>query len=130
MLPKLLELQFRQKDCIYCCYWVGWHWHWRLMFYKTTVIRLRSITHRIKWAFWRSEQDRRSHPAMVTCYYAIFYEIPRLKPANISLYPDSTFSKVTGRKKMIYLWELFICYWVWSVPIENDWKFTSSCAEV
>jgi hypothetical protein len=57
---------------------------------------------------------------MVTCYYAIFYEIPRLKPANISLYPDSTFSKVTGRKKMIYLWELFICYWVWSVPIEND----------
>jgi hypothetical protein len=43
---------------------------------------------------------------MVTCNYAMFYEIPHLNPAFVSLFPYSTFSKVTGRNKAIYFFSL------------------------
>jgi hypothetical protein len=55
--------------------------------------------HRMKWAFWRNKQDSKSHIVMATCYYAMFYEISHLNPANIFSFPDSTFIKVSGRNK-------------------------------
>lgn len=39
---------------------------------------------------------------MANCYYAMFYEIPHLNPANISLFSATTFIKVTGRNQVIY----------------------------
>jgi hypothetical protein len=45
---------------------------------------------------------------MANCYYAMFYEIPHLNPANISLFPDSIFIKVTGRNKVIYFFSLWV----------------------
>jgi len=53
--------------------------------------------HKMKWAFWCNKQDSKFHTVMANCYYAMFYEIPLLNRANSSLFPDSTFIKVSGR---------------------------------
>jgi hypothetical protein len=53
--------------------------------------------HRMKWSFWRNEQDSNFHTVITNCYYAMFYDISHLNRANSSLFPESTFIKVSGK---------------------------------